>query len=139
MLWGAGFIFLIGSLADIMVLWTLQRQPDPAWELTSLELTIEGTPRLALAIALIMAGNYIRGTTSLLMQRLFAAMLLALGLLGAAIGALLLSDYFVVRKTVAPEAQNVFLSIVLKGLTLAALHVVVLVPVGVLGLRRPKG
>jgi hypothetical protein len=139
-LFAAGLIFLIGSLADIMVLWVLQAQPDPQWEFTSLALTIEGTPRIALAIALLVTGNYLRGTSSVAGQRIYAAILLLLGLAGAVIGALVLTDYFVVRGTVQdPTGQKVFLSMALKALTLSALHVLILVPVGVLGLRRPKG
>ena len=138
-LYAAGLIFLIGSIADIMTLWVMQAQPDPEWEFSSLVSTIEGTPRIVLAIAMILAGNYVRGTSSLVAQRLFAAILLMLGLAGAVIGALILSDYFVVRGAVEPDKQKIFLSVVLKALTLSALHVLILVPVGVLGLRRPKG
>jgi hypothetical protein len=138
-LYAAGLIFLIGSIADIMTLWVMQAQPDPEWEFSSLVSTIEGTPRIVLAIAMLLAGNYFRGTSSLVAQKLFASILLLLGLAGAVIGALILSDYFVVRGAVEPDKQKVFLSVVLKALTLSALHVLILVPVGVLGLRRPKG
>lgn len=139
MMWAAGYIFLLGSVVDILLLWTMQRQPEPAYEFASLAATIEGTPRIALAMALIMGGNYIRGSVSLIAQRLCAIVLLVLGLAGAVIGALVLADYFVVRPQVQPAEQRLFLSTVLKALTLAALHVVILVPVGVLGLRRPRG
>jgi len=138
-LFATGIIFLLGSLADIMVLWVLQRQPDPQSEFTSLVLTIEGTPRIALAVALLVTGNYLRGTSSVVMQRFCALILLLLGLAGAVIGALVLTDFFVVRGSVDAEGQRVILSMALKGLTLSALHVLVLVPIGVLGLRRPKG
>jgi purine-cytosine permease-like protein len=72
-------------------------------------------------------------------QRFYATILLLLGLAGAVIGALVLTDYFVVRGSVEPRGQRVFMSMALKALTLSALHVLILVPVGVLGLRRPKG
>jgi hypothetical protein len=52
---------------------------------------------------------------------------------------MMVSDYFVIRGQVLPEEQTVFASIVLKTLTLSALHLVLLVPVGVLAVRRPRG
>ena len=54
-------------------------------------------------------------------------------------GAMVIADYFVLRSAIAEPDQKLFVSITLKALTLSALHLVLLVPVGVLGVRRPRG
>jgi hypothetical protein len=40
---------------------------------------------------------------------------------------------------VAPGTGRLFMTKVLKALTLSGLHVLVLIPVGVMGLRRSRG
>lgn len=139
-LWAAGLLFLIGSLADLVLLWGMQRRADdPLWEFGALQNTIEGTPRIVLAVAMIWVALHIRGSTSLVTHRLLASIILLLGLVGAAIGAMMVTDYFVLRGNVQGPDQRIFASAVLKALTLSGLHLVVLVPVGVMGMRRPRG
>lgn len=139
-LWAAGLIFLIGSFADLVLLWTVSRQAaNPQWEFTALALTIEGTPRIVLAVAMIWVALYIRGVSSLITQRAFGVLLILLGIGGGVIGAIMISDYFVLRGMVPPAEMKTFASVVLKTLTLSALHLVLLVPFGVLSVRRPRG
>lgn len=138
-LWAAGLIFLLGSLADLILLWTVTREPGNAqWEFTALALTIEGTPRIVLAIAMIWVALHIRDGSSLIVQRLFGGFLILLGILGAVIGAMMVGDYFVLRGMIQPAEAKTFASIVLKTLTLSGLHLVLLVPIGVLGVRGPR-
>lgn len=54
------------------------------------------------------------------------------------VGALMLSDYFVLRGRVDPAAAAIFASATLKTLALSAVYFFVLVPVGVLAWRRPR-
>jgi hypothetical protein len=139
-LWAGGLIYLIGSLADLAAVWILNRVPgSPDYEFTALANTLDGTPRIVLAVAMIWVALHIRGSNSLMAQRLLSSVLLVLGIAGAIMGAIIVADYFVLRTAVAEPDQKLFLSITLKALTLSALHLVVLVPVGVLGVRRPRG
>lgn len=139
-LWAVGLLYLIGSLADVVLAWVVNVEPgNPNLEFMALATTIEGTPRIVLAIALIWVALYVRGSTSLFTQRFFGVLLILLGIGGAVVGALMISDYFVIRPQVQPGEQKVFASIVFKTLTLSALHFVLLVPVGVLSVRRPRG
>jgi len=138
-LWAVGLLFLIGSVADLVLLWTVTNDPGNAqWEFTALAVTVEGTPRIVLAIGLIWIALHLRGTVSLIIQRLFGVLLILLGIGGAVIGAMMISDYFVIRGGIAPGEMSTFVSIVLKTLTLSLLHLLLLVPVGVLSVRRPR-
>lgn len=135
---GAGLVFLVGTLLDLAILWIFQRQASPQWEFTALASTSEGLPRLVLAFALIYAALYTRGSTSLLTYRMLGLGLILVGLAGAVVGALMVTDYFVLRGGINPESGQLFHSMVIKTLSLCAMYVFLLVPIGVLGLRRPK-
>ena len=137
-LWASGTIYFIGSLADVVLLWGYQRVPNNhQFEFTALQSTIEGLPRFVLALALILAGVHISGRHSLLLQRIFAVFLILLGIVAGVIAPLMVTDYFVLRGQLQPDATLMFKTVVLKVLTLSALHVIILVPIGVFGLRRP--
>jgi len=134
----AGLIFLIGSLVDVALLWTVQRQPNPQWEFQALATTAEGLPRVVRGLAPIFGAMYVRRSTSLIKYRLFGLLLVCLGLLGIAIAGLMVTDFFALRSQVNPEARWLFRSAVLKTLLLSGMYVVFLIPAGVLCLRRPK-
>jgi ABC-type phosphate transport system permease subunit len=68
-----------------------------------------------------------------------AVLLILLGIAGAVIAAMMISDYFVLRDSVVPEQHKGFAGMLFKTLTLGGLHLVLLVPIGVLGVRRPRG
>jgi hypothetical protein len=142
-LWAAGLIFLLGSLADLVLVWGLQGPLEGAEaavrEFETLAATVESTPRIVLAAGLIGAAMTLRGTRSAFTLRVLSITVLLLGLAGAVIGAMVVSDYFVVRPLVVAGQERIFLTKVLKALTLAGLHVLVLIPVGVMGLRRSRG
>lgn len=134
----AGFIFIIGSIIDVVLLWTVQRQPNPQWEFTALATTAEGLPRIVLGIALVFAAMYVRGSTSIVKYRLYGLGLIVLGLVGLAIAGLMVTDFFALRSAVNPEARWVFRSAVLKTLLLCGMYVLFLIPAGVICMRRPK-
>lgn len=136
--YAAGMIFLIGTVLDLGILWVFQRQPNPQWEFTALATTAEGLPRLVLALALLYGGLYTAASTSLLAYRLLALIAIMVALAGAAVGGLMLSDFFVLRRQVSAEGLWIFRSTVLKTVVLCGMYVFVLFPLGVLGLRRPK-
>ncbi len=135
----AGIIFLLGAVLDVIVLWGFQHGEGPGWEFTALASTIEGTPRIALGAALIAIGLYVRGSTSLWQYRLLGLALLITGIGGAIVGVMLLSDFFILRRDIDPTQLAMFNSVVFKALALSGLHAVVLVPLGVLSMRRPRG
>jgi hypothetical protein len=134
----AAIPFIVGSLVDVLILWIFQRQPAAEWEFTALISTAEGLPRIALGLAFAYLAMLVRGSTSLIGYRLLALGLVAIGIAGAMIGSLMVTDYFILRASVAPEASMVFRSAVLKTIVLCGLYVFVLLPMGVLGLKRPK-
>lgn len=136
---GAGAIFLIGSVLDVLVLWIFQRQPGPQFEFTALASTAEAMPRLVLACALLFAALYLGRSSSLLWYRVLALLLIVFAMVSVAIGGMMITDYFVLRREINPEAARIFTSSVLKTVALCGLYVVVLVPIGIMGLRRPRG
>jgi hypothetical protein len=139
--WGlsaAGWIFLLGTVLDLGILWVFQRQEGAQFEFTALASTAEGLPRIVLAVALLYAGLYVGGSTSLIAFRLLGLLLIGVALLGAVVGALMLTDYFVLRRDVTAEALWIFRSTTVKTLALCAMYVMILVPVGALGMRRPR-
>jgi hypothetical protein len=138
-LWAAGIIYLIGSVAD-MVLGLIVGADwgNPAWEFATTSGSAEGTPRIVLAIALIWVAMYIRGSSSLAAYRLFSLLLIAVGALSAVLGAIATSDYFILRPMMDASALPAATNVLLKTLTLSTLQVVLLIPVGVLGVRRPR-
>ncbi len=136
--YAAGVIFLVGTSLDLAILWVFQRQPGPQWEFSALASTAEGLPRLVLAIALLYGGLYTAASTSLLSYRVLALVAILIALAGAAVGGLMLSDFFVLRRQVSAEGLWIFRSTVLKTLVLCGMYVFVLFPLGVLGLRRPR-
>ena len=134
----AGLIFILGSIADVLILWLFQRQPLPQWEFTALATTTEGLPRIALGAALVYAALHVRGSTSLPGYRLLGLLLVLIGLIGAMLGGLMVLNYFTLRSTVQPGAGGLFLGTVAKTLLLCGLYVVLLIPAGILSMRRPK-
>lgn len=134
----AGLIFMIGSAVDVALLWTVQRQALPQWEFTALASTAEGLPRIVLGIALVFTAMYVRGSTSLLKYRLLGLVLVCLGLAGIVIAGLMVTDFFALRSVVNPEARWLFRSTVLKTLLLCGMYTVLLIPAGVLCMRKPK-
>ena len=138
-LWAAGLIYLIGSLADIVLLVVVNSNwGNPAWEYAVTSGTVEGTPRVVLAIALIWVAMYIRGVSSLATYRLFSVLLIAIGVLSGVFGAVGVSDYFILRPMLEPSTVKDATHVLLKMITLSGLQVLLLIPVGVMGVRRPR-
>jgi hypothetical protein len=136
---GAGFLFLAAGLLDVVILWLMQRQVQPLWEYQALANTVNGLPGFALGAGLLFGALYASGSTSLLSYRLLALLLIGIGLGGAAAAALMASDYFILVSGVGPDEMALFRSVAFKTIALGGLHTVVLVPLGVLGMRRPTG
>ena len=134
----AALILGLGSVLDVVVLWGMQRQPGPQGEFAALVATAEGLPRIVLAVSLAYAGFLVRESTVLLRFRALGLVLVAVGLLGAVVGGMVVSDYFVLRSVVEPASIALFRSAVFKTLALCTLYVLVLIPVGVLAMRRPQ-
>ena len=138
-LWAAGLIYLIGSLADLVLLLAVKPNwGNPTWEFTVTSGTVEGTPRIILAIALIWVAMYIRGSSSLVVYRLFSLLLILIGALSGVFGAVGVSDFFILRPMMDAANLRLALNVVLKMVTLSGLQVLLLIPVGVMGIRRPR-
>lgn len=130
------YLFIAGAAYDLVILWVVQRQASPEWEFGALTATVETLPRFVLAIALLYIARSFRGSTSLLGYRLMAVFLIVIGLIGAAAAGLAITDYFILRRSVEPAALALFRSTTVKTVGMGVLHALLLVPLGVSGLRR---
>lgn len=138
-LWVVSVILVLGTLVDLGVLWLVQRQSAVQWEFVALVNTLDAFPRLVLGLGAAYIAFVVRRSTSMLGYRLLGTLVLLLGLAGAALGVLLLTDYFVLARVVQEADTRVaFQSLIVKGLALSGFYFVLLTPIGALGLRRPK-
>ncbi|HEX7050643.1 MAG TPA: hypothetical protein VF188_10610 [Longimicrobiales bacterium] len=137
----AGLGYLIGSIIDVGVLWGLQRQAVPQWEFVAIGNTLEAFPRFTMALAFLYGALYFRRSERVAAYRVLAVGLLLGGIAAAALGALLLTDYLALARVAAGQAGALDLlrTTTFKGLALSGLFTVTLVPIGLLGLRRPGG
>lgn len=134
----AGVIFLAGSIADVLILWFIGRQPVPQWEFAAVATTVEGMPRIVLGIAMIYAGMFIRRTRSPWVFRILGLVLLLTALMSIGLAGLLVTDYFALRGNVVAEAIPAFRSTTAKTLFLCALYFVMTLPAAIASLRRPR-
>lgn len=134
----AGAVFLTGTLIDLGILWVLQRQALPQWEFTAVASTAEALPRLTLALGLLAGALFVGRSTSLAAYRAVAAGMVAVALASAALCALMIMDYFALVRMINPEALGIFRSSAFKAVALSGLQLAVLLPLGLLGLRRPR-
>ena len=134
----AGRVMLGGTIIDLGVLWIGQRQANPQWEFVAVANTLDAFPRLVLSLALLVGALYLGDSGSLLAYRILAAGFLLLGVAGAGLGGLMVTDYLALRRAVNPEGYAVFRSTAFKAAAVSALYVVVLLPLGIKGLRGPK-
>ncbi len=137
-LWAGGIILLVGTAIDLGILWFAQRQDSMQWEFVAITNTVEAFARPVIALALMYAAFYFSESQPLVLLKVLAVFAVALGLAGGLLGVLLATDYLALVRSVAPEAQAVFRSTVFKAGALAATYLVVLVPIGVMGLKKPK-
>jgi hypothetical protein len=139
-LWAGGLVMLLGSFIDLAVLWGLQFQPNPQWEFVATMNTLEGYIRFAIGIAFIYAGLYVGRSTSLWKYRTVAAFTLLLGIAAALLGLVLLNDYYALSRLTQDQTQamGALVTSVTKGVMLSGLFTVVFVPLGIMGLRKPR-
>lgn len=137
-MWAAGGLLLLGSLVDLGILWIVQHQRNPQWEFVAIASTLEGLPRFAMALAFFYAALYLRRSTSLAAYRTLSAGVLVVGLVGGGLGVLALMDYLALSSMVAGVPESLIRSTALKAVALGGIFLLLLVPLGLLGLRRPK-
>jgi len=88
-----------------------------------------------LAAALGYVAFLVGGQLSVVTYRVLATTVLVLGLVGGALGLLLATDYLALRNGIPPEGSGAFSTTTFKGLGLSALYLLILVPLGLFGLR----
>lgn len=131
----AGLVYLVGSAIDLGVLWIMQRQPGIQWEFVAVSNTAEAWPRLILAVGLLYSAAVLSGTRSVWLFRALSGLTLALGLLAAVLGGVMMLNYLSVS---GPDAASGMIqAAAYKTFALCALYFVLLVPAGILGLRAP--
>lgn len=134
-----GAAILLGSFVDLSVLWVLQRQAQPQWEFVAMANTLEAFPRFLIALAFFFTAQYFVGSRSLLVTRLLGGGLVLLGLVAAALGAILTTAYLALSQVAAqqPQAEAALRSLSFKAVALSTLFFLILTPVGVLVMRKP--
>jgi len=137
---GAGAILLIGAFLDLFALWVLQRQPTIQWEFVALGTTTNTYPVLAISAALFYGALALKGTESLARYRLVAIYSVLLGLMGLTVAFLIGTNYLAVRRgaNISTEAAPVFQGLLIKSGGTSVLFGLVMLVVGLLGLRRPR-
>ncbi|MEQ9400450.1 MAG: hypothetical protein RJQ04_14905 [Longimicrobiales bacterium] len=133
----AGLVYLVGSLVDLGVLWFLQRQPGLQWEFVAVTNTANAFPRLILAVGLIYGALAFSASEMAVLYKLMAVFVVGLGVVAAMLGALTLLNYL--SLSAATSAAATLRSTTVKTLVLCGLYFVLLVPVGVMGLKKPSG
>lgn len=139
-LWAGAAVLLLGSFVDLGVLWGLQFDPNPQWEFVATMNTLESYTRFAIGIAFVYAALYIGRSASLWKYRLTAAFMLVLGIMAIGLGLVLLNDYFALARLAqdqTPQMGALVISVT-KGVLLSGLFTIIFVPLGILGLRKPK-
>ena len=139
-LWAGGLVMLLGSFVDLAVLWGLQFEASPQWEFVAAMNTLEGYIRFAIGISFIYAALYVGRSSSLWKYRTVAAFALVLGIAAGLLGLVLLNDYFALARLTQDQTQamGALVTSVTKGIMLSALFTVMFVPLGIMGLRRPR-
>lgn len=136
--WAGGLVLLAGGLLDLGTLWIAQRQETLQWEFVAVSRTTEAVPRIVLALALCHGALYLRRSDTLWAYRALAAGLLVLGVAGLVLGGLTFTQYVALSGAIDPGGIAPFRSSAIKTGALSALYALVLLPAGVIGLRRPK-
>lgn len=133
----AGLVYLVGSLVDLGVLWFLQRQPGLQWEFVAVTNTANAFPRLILAVGLIYGALAFSASEMVVLYKLMAVFLVALGVVSAIVGGLTVLNYLSLSD--ATTGATGLRSSTVKTLALCTMYFVLLVPVGIMGLKRPAG
>lgn len=135
-----GAILLIGALLDLFALWALQRQPTIQWEFVALGTTTNSYPVLGISAALFYGALALSGSESLARYRLAAAYVVVLGLMGLTVGFLIGTNYLAVRRgaNITAEAAPIFRGMLIKSGGTSLLFGLVMLVVGLLGLRKPR-
>jgi hypothetical protein len=135
----AGLVMLVGTAVDLGVLWFLQRQAGAQWEYVAIANTLESAPRIVLGIAFLYGALHLFGVRALGAYRALAGLMITFGLFAAGMGAIITTSYFALASMVTqPEAYVMLRSIAIKAIALSGLYFIVLVPLGIIGLRRPR-
>lgn len=139
-LWFMTGVLLIGSVIDLGVLWVLQRQNQPQWEFVAIANTLDAFPRFALALAGAYLALFVGRSTSLISFRVLATAAILLGVVSAALGALMVTDYLALAKLASTQQQVVaaLKSAMVKAGALSVFFCMASLLVGILGWRRPS-
>lgn len=136
-LWAAGGLLLLVTALDLIVLWGFQRQSTLQWEFVASTNSLEGLPRAALGLGFAYAALAVGETSSVMLYRVVAVMAILIALVAAGLGLLVATDYLPMRaNTAAGPATNLLASSTTKSVLLSGAHVALLLPAGLLGLRR---
>lgn len=138
--WAGAAVLVLGNFIDLGVLWGMQFQANPQWEFIATMNTLEAYTRFTLGIALAYAALFMSRSTALWKYRVAAAFMLCLGIAAVVLGLVLLNDYFALARLAQgqTEATGALVITVTKGMLLSGLFTVVFIPLGILGLRRPR-
>lgn len=139
-LWAAAAVLLLGTAVDLFVLWGLQFQASMQWEFVAIVNTLEAYTRLVLGVGLAYGALVFSRSSSLWAYRSAGALMLLLGLAAATLSLLLITDYYPLSRFADGQgvAQGALTVTAVKGLLLGGVYSLVLIPLGILNLRKPR-
>jgi len=134
----AGIVLMAGTALDLSVLWVLQSVPSAEWEFMAVSNTVTAFPGLVISAALLMLALHLRWPRAVWAVRLLAVYLLGLGVAGGGLAGLMATDYLAMRASVPAASMPAVWSTMIKSVMLGGLYFVLLVPIGILQLRRAR-
>ena len=128
----------MGSLVDLGVLWLGQRQPGVQWEFVAVTNTAQAWPRFVMGVAFAYLGAHVGSKSADWVFRSLGGLTLLLGVGAAALGGLAALNTVTMLNGVTGQGSAMIKVASAKTLILCALYVILLVPLGIMGLRGPK-
>lgn len=133
-----GVVFLLGTLVDLGILWFLQRGPTVQADFVATTQTVEGLPRVILALALVYLSGHVGRWSALSLYRALALGVLLVGLAGIPLLLQLVTSYSLLASSVSVDALPALRATTFKSAALAVIYIVALLPLGMLGFRDPR-
>ena len=140
-LWAVGAIVVIGVGVDLFTLWVLQRQTTVGWEFVALGATTNSYPMLMLGAAMFYVALALGRSSSVRAYRGTAGFVVLLGLMGLAVCALLVMNYFALKGAtkLGPGMVPMFRGVMVKSGALSLIFGAVMLALGIFGFRMPQG
>lgn len=136
LVWGAAIALILATLADIGVLWILQRMPTTEWEFIAVSRSLDQGLNLIAGFGFAGVGIGLgSGRYAKVALRAVGGFALLCALGAFVLEVLMIMDYLALRGDVTPESGGGFNGTVAKALLLGTLYALVLLFGGISALR----